>query len=194
MAQLYTTGPAHMFVAFGAGGGSVTPPLYLGTCQEKPRIQLRPIYEDVKNDLSAGATFDKQFGLEEAFIAADLNRFNESTVALVQARNQLPIAAAIGRGAFPLGAVGTLMNTEGVAMTLWLQFPYAAKPAYAAGANAMVPGYRFAAVAAVGPDEIEPGTRVMRKLLMFHAIPLYNATTGGFLLYDFNVAGLPSPN
>src|SRR5215469_12261507 len=81
MAQLYTTGPAHIYT------GPLTAPLYLGTCEESPDIDLMAVEKEVVNSIGGvGIPFDKAYQGEMGLITAVLNRYNESTYQAMAAR------------------------------------------------------------------------------------------------------------
>lgn len=195
MAQLYSTGPAHVFVGPGTGvspGISTIPALYLGTCEVSPQIEIAPHFEAVHNDLGGVVPFDEIYEGEEAFIDLDLNRFNEVTYATIAARPS-GFTAGPARGANTAADVGTLMLTEGKNLILWVVFPFFAKAVMRAGG--MPAGYRFPACTLKGPDRLSPvGTRARKIHLLFHALRTWSPTTGAFLLYDHSVSGLPPIN
>src|SRR5262245_20111872 len=136
--QLWSTGPAHMVVGFSSITGPIGTPLYLGTAEESPKIDIRPNYEPVYNDLVCQTPFDPSFQGEEAFLAATLTRWNEQTYAGLSARPR-PFSTTATRGVTRSGDIGLMPLTEGWAPTLWVLFPYAAKSAMAG----MPAGYRF---------------------------------------------------
>lgn len=189
MAQLYSTGPAHLFVGAITTGG-VTP-FYLGTAEVKPQIEIVPQFEPVHNDLGGAVPFDKSYEGEEAFIGADLNRYNEAVYAGLAARPNSLVPGAI-RGLNTALDVGTLMLTEGKNIVVWVVFPFFVKAAMRAGG--MPAGYRFPGCTVVGPDKLETGTRARKVHLLFHALRQWSPVTGAFLLYDHNVSGLPAVN
>src|SRR5690348_16792822 len=135
MAQLYTTGPAHIFVgggflspgSMGTGGGN-TPPqtssntpviLYLVTCEEAPEIVIEPKYSGTKNDLGGSEIpFDMQYEGEQGLISLDLNRYNEPVYAALASRPRFGGVRGLNGGA----DVGTLMQTEGLSLVTWVLF------------------------------------------------------------------------
>src|SRR5579859_623880 len=96
MATPFVTGPAHMFVGttrvtngVPQGAGVV---FYLGTSEGSPDIDIKPVYEPVYNDLSGSTPFDLSYMGEEAYITADLTRWNEAVYAAIQARPRHSLA------------------------------------------------------------------------------------------------------
>jgi hypothetical protein len=190
MAQLYSTGPAHAYVGIIGPGGGTTAVSYLGTCEDAPRIELRPMWDPVFNDLGGKVPFDESFQGEEAFVNLDLNRYNEGVYAALAAR---PRPGQGTRGTMVFGDVGALALTENYVFTLLIQFPYAVKAVMAAGG--MPGGYRFPATVLAGPDQLFPlGTKPRKVNLMFHAIRVFNIQDQSFVLYDHNLSGLPAIN
>jgi hypothetical protein len=165
----------------GTGGGQ---PKYLGTAERAPRIRVRPAWHPVFNDIGGDQIpFDVQYMGEEAFISADLTRWDEEVYK--------SIAHRLGnvRGADNNEAVGTLMLLEGKTHEVYVKFPYTSKAAFAG----MPQGYHFVACILEGPDELDPLGTVARKInLMWHAIRKYAG--GHWTLYDHEVGGLPDPS
>lgn len=196
MAQLYCTGPAHVFIAtsiYSQGGPQSTGILYLGTCEDAPDIQLGPEYEPVRNDISGKKKpFDMQYQGEDALISLDLNRYNEAVYAIIANR---PLRAG-GRGVDTGIDIGALIATEGGQINVYVQFPF--NPAKAAMMNAangpMPPGYRFPFCVPIGPEKLSMGTKPKKVHLLMYAWQAWFPQTQSFLLYDFNMSGLPPIN
>lgn len=195
MAQPYVTGPAHLYVGLGASFA----PLYLGTAERTPRIEIRPAWDAVFNDIAGGKIpLDWLYEGEEAFVTADVTRWNEPVYTLLSARPRTSTAGAVQGQNVP-GDIGTLLISENFAFPLWIQFPYVGKAAMAAGN--LPPGYRFIAAWLEGPDDLDNlGTMARKTRLVFHCGRAYalstNAAGGGmtFTLYDHNMTGLPQIN
>jgi hypothetical protein len=196
MARQYVTGPAHLFVGLGTKGG-----VYLGTAEKFPRISIRRQFHPTYTDQGGLIPHDMAYMGEEAFVAADISRWNESVYAQLAALPRpnssvglsSPVQAPV-RGTNVGGDIGTLLVGEGMALSLYVQFPYAALKA--AIYPDMPPGYRFAAAYLVGPDELEPlGTTPRKERLLWHCLRTYNAKSPTlYTLYDFNLTGLPTPD
>lgn len=183
MALPYVTGPAHTFL----GVGTNNSPLYLGTSEGEPEIVLHPHFEPVMNDLAGPSEpFAFQFMGEGATIHMTINRYNEATLALAQAR---PFKAS-ARGTEPDGSNGALMYEESLAFSIWLLFPYATKTVFRA--NNMPAGYRFPVCFLEGPDRMPVGTRARKISCNFRAQRLCAIGNGGvtFTLYDHNMAAV----
>jgi hypothetical protein len=203
MAIPYTAGPAYFYVAIGQqqNPGSYNPstqtPSFLGTCESAPRIQHTPRFSPVMNDIAGDQEpYDESYQGKSGLIFGDLTVWNWNVLSALFNR-PATVGAAAGAtadGVDPVGAVGSLMITEGLAYTLWVQFPYAAgAQAHAVfAAGGMVPGYRYQAAWLVGPDEIDPGTKPNKVHVQFRARRAYNPTSGAFILYDHNMAVLPA--
>lgn len=184
MANLYVTGPAHIFVQLpGIAGPQAYS--YLGTAERYPKISIRPANEPVFNDIGGKVPFDMAHMGEEAFVSADISRWNEPVYAALAAR---PRPGSGTRGVNVAGDIGTLYVTEGFAYSLAVLFPYAAKLVYAAAG--MPAGYRFLSSYLVGPDELEPlGTTPRKIRLMWHCLRTYDPSTGSLFLYDHDMTG-----
>lgn len=194
MASPYVTGPVDAWANIGGT------PRFIGHCERSPSVQLRPYYDPVFNDLAGQRVpLDVVYQSCDAMISLDLTRYNESTYLLLASR-----PGNVIRGTNIPGDIGTLMLGEGKAFTLWLRFPYAAKPPMQQAVSnvsggPMPAGYRFAAAYLEGPDDLGPlGTTARRLRLNFHALPLLiaggNSPLGAatFFLYDHDVSALPA--
>lgn len=198
MAQLYVTGPAHFYVGSVSPSGGVLSALYLGTCEREPEpCEIAPEWEPEWNAIGGSKIpFDVSYQGEQAFIGADLNRFNEGVY--------LALAARPGTGSPPgtnaPGDRGTLLLTEGLAVAVWMVFPFggglpgfAGKPVQIGGG--LFGGYRFPACYVKGPDKLgRLSTRSRKTFVLFHALSTWNPATMTFTCYDFNLAGLPAIN
>lgn len=190
-AQLYSTGPAHVYVALpvislGAPTGLKTP-IYFGTAKISPQIELRAEWEPVFNDLGGKVAFDTAFMGEEALTSIEFTRWVEPVYAQL-ANRPTPgggIAGGIRGLTGPLD-VGSLMLTEGLNFGLYIIFPFArAKRAYAT----LPRGYFFPGTFLMGPDKHnQMGTHPKELFLLFHSLRLFNKDTGQLLLYTNDVS------
>lgn len=168
---------------------AVQTPRYLGTAKISPRIQLKPSWEPVQNDLSGNVPMDTAYMGEEGLSSIDFTRWDNSVYQVLSSRPK-------GFGGIP-GTngrldIGSLMLTEGLAYTVWILFPFATQKAAYSTLNA---GYRFPASYLVGPDEHEQmGTHPKTLYLIFHHLRTFNASTGTFTCYDFNMQAVLNPN
>jgi hypothetical protein len=205
VAQPFCTGPVAIWAGVGIGGllsGAGLTPTFLGHSERPPRIQVRPRYSPVYVDLSGTQTpFDFMYEGQDAIISADLIRFNWPVFNLLANRAQ---TVATFPGIDDPGAIGTLAGTEAAgpsgatAFPLWMQFPYAAKAAFATGF--LPPCYHFYQCILEGPDDITSGTVPHKVHCVWHAWPQFQVGTinafgtGRFALFDYNaaaIAGLP---
>ena len=160
---------------------------YLGTCENGITIRGVPEFEPVMNDIGGTRKpFDRLYQGEDALSIGVLTRWNET---VYQFMASIP-SAGVFPGICNLGNIGTLMITEGFAYEVYLQFPYAAKTLFSA--NGMPPGYRFPFSYLEGPIEQERGTKPNKRHLTFYHGRGYDPSTGGFLLYDFNMTPIPA--
>lgn len=181
MAQPYSTGAVLAYVTF--PGGTTA---FVGTGKRYPRLRVRREWEPVYNDISGKVPLDVAYEGQESLVSITFTRWN---AAPLRACMSMPNAAGIP-GANTFGDMGSLMVQERLGLGLSLVFPYSAKAAYAT----QEPGWRFPVGGTYleGPDEHEPmGTTPREITVMFHSIPQYDASLGRFILFDFNVAGLP---
>ncbi len=201
MAQLYSSGPCGVWVGCGTAGA----PVFLGHAERTPTISIRPQFTDVFSDLGGQSVpFDKLYSGADAMVSMDLTRFNWGVYQTIAARSTAPGAGFVFPGSNFPGEIGTLMVTEGVATGLWLKFPYSAKPSMGGTAsvlptsNALPAGYHFFSAFLMGPDEITSGTVPNKIRCNWYCARSFSATAGNaygqgaFILYDFNVNGLPN--
>jgi hypothetical protein len=193
MAQAFTTGPALFFVnpnvqgqvAVSPGLGTASPPIFLGTSEQAPKIELHDEWEPIFNDLSGKVPYDMSYQGEMAHTFASLTRWNEPVLAVIQKRTRL---GANIRGLDQIGDIGSLMLTQGQAYTLWVVFPFVTNPAFSTGG--MPAGYRFPASYLKGPDDMPIGTRARKVGIIWESLRAYDPTRGLFLLYDHNMAAV----
>lgn len=198
MAKLYTTGPAHLFV--GVGNVSSKEPVYLGTAETAPDIDIQREYEGVPNDLGGSRLpMDRIYEGEEGMVGGVLTRWNEEVIAALMS---VPDFENGTRGLNNQFDLGTLMGSEGFAFPVWVVFPYASKPAFAG----MPAGYRFWSCINMS-EGIRPGTRAKRHQVLFKAQRSFTTsstpsvpysvqngvgiTAATWRLYDHDMSGLP---
>jgi hypothetical protein len=194
-AQLFTTGPALIFVGVTVpvpGSRPVsTNPAFLGTTEFAPELHVQVATLPVHNDIGGPIVpFDIMYEGRQAHGFADLNYFDE---AVLLACKNTPNPGNINNadeGIDFFGNVGMLLGTEGRLYTVWYYFPYGVKNAY----GAMIKGYRFPASYLLGPHKSHNlGTKPRKELAVFHHIRWFDPSSGLFTLYDHNVTGLTSP-
>lgn len=199
MAKQYVSGPGHLYVGVDITPGrrtasqntsvtAVKRPIYLGTAEKFPKITKRPNFKPTFVDQGGEVPHDVAFMGEEAFVAADLSRYNEAVYNSLSSRPRHQFGL---RGFTGSQDIGTLMIAEGKAYPLWVHFPYASKAAFSDMPN----GYHFFASYLIGPDELEPlGTTPRKVRLIWHCLRVYDPVAGNYLSYDHDMTGLPGPD
>lgn len=138
----------------------------LGTAERYPRLLVRSGWSPYFNDVGGPVIpMDMLWAAKEAFIYADLNRWDEDTLQFFQTITE--------GGADPLSwgedDVGTLMIHEEMAVPITLEFPYASKDKYAG----MPKGITFKAGWYEGPEEFSVlGTNPRKVHLVIHCLPV----------------------
>lgn len=155
-------------------------PVYLGTCEDCPRVTFRPFTKPVRTDWSCEEADDVSFLGEEAIISAALNRYNEQVYLAMAARP----AFYGSHGTSSRFDRGTLMRRAGLTYPVWLLFPYYAKNAMSAGG--MPPGYRFIESYIEGDTLESLGTKTKMVGIVWRAIRQQRG-----VLYDHDMTGLP---
>lgn len=187
-AQPWVRGPAAIFAGVGSGGA----PLFLGHCERTPKIQIRPHYSPVFNDLAGQSIpFDWSFDGEEGYVVCDFTRWDQAVWAACQARPRTSAAGSVPGISQP-GDIGTLMIAENFATTLWVLFPYTLKPAFAL----QPAGYKFFATWLQGPDDLDQNNTTAAKIrAVWYCArkPIAVGTLGLTLaLYNWDMTGLPA--
>lgn len=166
-------------------------PVFLGTCERVPLIRLEQHWQPfIRDDGGLSVPYELIYDSEEAWVYAEINRYNEPVLKAVQDRC-FQIGGPALRGFDREEDVGTLARTEGVAYPLWLSFPYAGKLSY--GRAGMPPNYVFPQVVAFGPEEMSLGHRPRKNRLVWRALR-HHDDNGDSLLYAHDpFTALPAP-
>jgi hypothetical protein len=189
MANVYVTGPVHIYVnlpgeAFANVNTGKPTALtltgncyYLGTGEQAPSISFAPVYEPVPNDIAgSGHPTEYIYQGRVASISCTLTRWNESVIAALDT-----MGTGGSRGIDNSTDVGTAMSFEGMQFCTWLHFPYYSK-AYGSSYG-MPAGYRFFGCRLVD-WQISPGTRAKRRLFAVSCDRVYDPATGASYLFD----------
>ena len=194
MAVPYCTGPVALYVGIPSGPSDFGTPQFLGHGELAPRIKRDKKYAPIMCDLGGNLIpFDMSWQGQQAFVFVTLTRWNWNVYEVI---SQI-VSGGGSSGVYTLGDsfgdIGTLMMTENVGFTLWLQYPYAnpaaGHPAF--GAAFMPLGIRFYCAFLEQEDDLEPGTQPNKQHLAFHCIRDYDPTTGALTLGDTNMSGIP---
>lgn len=200
MAQIWSTGPVHIFVGTGGtsnfSGRSLTP-AFLGRAEKAPQIVENPLYEPVFNDAGGQMEpIDELFQGVTASVSVVLTQWNEAV---------LRSLSAVGQpGSTGVTAFGQPMAQFGLTYPVYLLFQNAALPGYAG----MPGGYRFWSCKMVN-HQVMPGTTAQRHQFVWDAkrafvpvgssplttVPLKINSYSPSLMamtYDFNVSEVSS--
>jgi hypothetical protein len=209
MGQQYSTGPCHVFV--GPYNCLPSQAFYLGLAEEAPSIDHQNRSAGARSAMGGvSIPHDSANQGQEGFVSYSLTRLNY-TILFAILNQPNPTAALLGTavhlpGTMVPGDIGTLGMLEQTNITLFLQFPYSAKPAMQAGSPAgaggpLIPGYRYPNAELVYDNYPRNGTVVMSVDLAWHCMRDFNISAGEnafgagvYTLFDQNVAGLPLIN
>jgi hypothetical protein len=186
--QLYSTGPAHMFVGKPAAAGSqAVGPFYLGTAKVSPVIQIKPNHRPVYNDIGGDEAFDMAYMGQLGMTSVELTRWSDPVLRILSAH---PAALSVTDGTELLNGpldTGSLILTENLNFSFWVLFPFNAKAAY----SKMTAGYRFPGPLLLGPDiQKQMGTHPREISLVFLHLRIYNGLTGNLFLGDHDMSAI----
>ncbi len=162
-------------------------PVYLGSARKSPRIESEnsflPWYDD---EGGTSLPADDLYEGEQVQIIADLNRWNEPVVAFMQ--QTVPGPGGF-RGIDLPQSIGTSMVMEGATFPLYVQFPYAAKPAM--GLRGLPPGYRYFNARLDNPDAFDDlGYQPATRRLIWVARRYLDVVSGIAGLYDHDLSAV----
>lgn len=195
MAQIITTGPAHIFIGRTDVGatGDITGLEYLGTCQKSPGITIQSLKEDVMNDIGGETPISFTNQGQVAQIKMTLNRYDESVLARIQTGLY---SDGLKRGEITRAQMGALAQGMSFDFDLLFYFPFHqgfVSSSTATGHNTSHPeGLHFPSVVPVKERLMEMGTRARSVLLELRCIPILRFSNTNV---DSNgTAGVVSPN
>lgn len=211
MAQILTTGPAHVFI--GHCGNTYDTLEYLGTCQKSPGITIQTLKEDVMNDIGGETPISFTNQGQVGTIKLTLNRYDESVFAKIALGLYLDGTGnrTGSRGEITRNQMGVL--AQGMEYDFHLMFYFPFHQSFVAGSsdpthNTSHPeGIHFGSVVPIKEKLSEMGTRARTASLELRAIPKLwisntnvdsNSTSGPvtpnireFRLYE-NIKSLPA--
>jgi len=123
MAQIITTGPAHIFI--GQALADTTDQLesleYLGTCQKSPGITIQSLKEDVMNDIGGETPISYSNQGQVGTIKLTLNRYDESVFAKIATGL---FSNGLNRGEISRAQMGALSQGMRFDFDLLFYFPF----------------------------------------------------------------------
>lgn len=159
----HVTGAVHHFLRSPASPSNI---YYLGTAETTPRVELRPAYRDIMNDI-AGRTLPGQrtFDGEAAMIGTVLTRFSKEAYAWIL---QAGVTIAPGfEGRYSRGSLVFGVKT----FELWLVFENYWNPLYRTPNQ--TPGYYFPQCMLAAHTRDTLGTEGEKLLLAIDAQPYW---------------------
>lgn len=167
-------------------------PVYLGSTEDTPQVDFDPAYVPVyRPEMGSTHPADRLYDGEEATIVCDLTSYNEFVYFFCAALGSAGVLNLFApRGVAAEGHLGTLVVAEGMAIPLWLLFPYAQKPQM--GLNGMPAGYRFFACTLTSHSLGNLNTKPRKVRLVWRGMRVGVPRTGVAGLYDHDVRGLPA--
>jgi hypothetical protein len=196
--QLFVSGPCSLWIA-----GFNEQPRGLGFCEQAPEIHIDEMLENVACDVTGKAPLDKVVAGESGRISGTLVQLNWPSVRSIQNRASSRIGSV--PGGYTPGQLGTLVQTEGAAFTLWVLFMSAGKAVFQNATTGpfaggpMPKGYRFP-VCTLAPETIVPSSTKATKLqIAIDAMQQWDPTAyvqgvgyGKLTLYDNDMSAVAS--
>lgn len=176
MANIYTTGPAHLFLGKSGASFDLDGLGYFGTFEGSPQISIQNLHEDVQNDIGGEAPVAKSYLGSIGSISGILNRFDEAVYASLA--NGL-YSASPTRGVMSRANIGAVAQTQGLDFDVLFWFPN--NTLYTVDDTPYVPpeGLHFLSVLPKGPDKLlELGTGARKLELTLQCIPKLICGTG----------------
>ena len=188
MAQQWSTGAIHMFVAFNPAFGLGSTPYYLGTCETFPRDERRPEWEMVLNDVSGRKKpLDASFQGEDAVVSCVLTRWDASVMNDLE---DLPGSLTSVPGSYSFNDVGAMAMLEGLTSTVWLVRTFGSALANKTAYGADIPGRRYLQCIVQAPITEEAGAQPEKKHVLFYSWPFADFVNYKFVIYDYNMVGI----
>lgn len=176
MANIYTTGPAHIFLGRSTDDSDLDALSYFGTFENSPQIVIQNLHEEVMNDIGGDAPVAKSFLGSVGTISGILNRYDEAVYASLA--NGL-YSASSARGIMPRANIGALAQTQSLDFDVLFWFPN--NTLYTVDDSPYTPpeGLHFLSVVPQGPDQLlELGTGARKLQITLQAIPKLVCGTG----------------
>lgn len=177
MANIYSTGPAHIFIGRMPNDTEAefiaANMFYLGTFEGSPKITINNLSEDVMNDIGGDAPISKSTLGQTANIQGVLNRYDEA----VYQKLSGGLYGTTNRGISTKEHIGALAQTMGFDFDVLMYFPFASR--FTVDDTPYVPpeGLHFVSVVPQGPDKlIDMGTSARKIEINLMAIPKRKAT------------------
>jgi len=174
MAQIITTGPAHIFI--GQCLADTTAQLesleYLGTCQKSPGITIQSLKEEVTNDIGGETPISYANQGQVGTIKLTLNRYDESVFAKIATGL---FSDGLNRGEITRAQMGALSQGMGFDFDLLFYFPF--HQGFLAGSTendhltSHPEGLHFTSVVPTKEKISEMGTRAKSVSLELKCIP-----------------------
>lgn len=198
--QFWSTGAALIWVKYGAPGftkpgfSGLSGPQALGTAENFPRLEGRPGWYPVVNDITGPEKpADLSFAGQDAVAAFNLTMWDEAVAQDLEVFPG-PSSATIGGGVNAPGSwgwddVGTLMVTEGHTFEAWVQFLFPGSPKHLSMA-ALPSGYHLPCCTFLGPWSLEPGSKAAKRQMVWQALPQISVSAKSFTLYDYDMTAI----
>jgi len=192
MAQIMTTGPAHMFIGRSDGNNLTTDEasiFYLGTFEKSPVIDIQTLTQPVMNDIGGESAISHAMQGQIATIQGVMNRYDEVEYAKIESGYY----GATRRGEIEKNKLGGLAQAMSLDFDVLFYFPFHSSFRTGSSNTDAPEGLHFVSVVPVKFKLAELSTRARTIEIALRAIPKMSIQAAGDLTnVDSNGAAGPA--
>jgi hypothetical protein len=188
MAQIITTGPAHMFIGRSAENTDVTGLEYLGTFEKSPVIDIQTLTQPVMNDIGGESAISHAMQGQIATIQGVMNRYDEVEYAKIESGYY----NATRRGEIEKNKLGGLAQAMSLDFDVLFYFPFHSSFRTDAANSDAPEGLHFVSVVPVKFKLAELSTRARTIEIALRSIPKMSIQTDTLTNVDSNGAAGPA--
>jgi|GEM_PF-6361800 len=188
MAQIMTTGPAHMFIGRSAENTDVTGLEYLGTFEKSPVIDIQTLTQPVMNDIGGESAISHAMQGQIATIQGVMNRYDEVEYAKIESGYY----GATRRGEIEKNKLGGLAQAMSLDFDVLFYFPFHSSFRTGSSNTDAPEGLHFVSVVPVKFKLAELSTRARTIEIALRSIPKMSIKTDSLTNVDSNGAAGPA--
>jgi len=188
MAQIMTTGPAHMFIGRSAENTDVTGLEYLGTFEKSPVIDIQTLTQPVMNDIGGESAISHAMQGQIATIQGVMNRYDEVEYAKIESGYY----GATRRGEIEKNKLGGLAQAMSLDFDVLFYFPFHSSFRTGSSNTDAPEGLHFVSVVPFKFKLAELSTRARTIEIALRSIPKMSIKTDSLTNVDSNGAAGPA--